>query len=110
MLLNPWKEHTYYNTIEDKIPPRSGVVDMNAHKKGYVNDEFIKEHLKEKEKSPSQVLIMFFAFDNVRKVYFLATQFNRKNCKTCFFSRSIQIQILFNHPLRILPPMSTSMM
>ena len=58
------KEHTYYNTISDKLPPRSGIVDMNAHKKGYVNDEFIKEHLKEKEKSPSQVRQIMFDYFN----------------------------------------------
>ena len=53
------EEHTYYNT-SGKEPPRSGVVNLNAHKaRGYVNDDFIKEQLKEKDKvdSNSNIII-----------------------------------------------------
>jgi len=53
------EEHTYYNT-SGKEPPRSGVVNLNAHKaRGYVNDDFIKEQLMEKDKvdSNSNIII-----------------------------------------------------
>jgi len=43
-------DHTYYNT-SGREPPRSGIVNLNADRQKYVNDQFIEQMLKEKEKS-----------------------------------------------------------
>ena len=53
-------EHTYYNT-SGREPPRSGIVNLNADRQKYVNDQFIEQMLKEKEKSklPGRVLTQF---------------------------------------------------